>query len=302
MHALYGHWLALPLVEIMIEGIKEISESSKDTVTLLKEIQEKENQDYDDFLSKPVPSSKVWFEKDGDSSFEDMWYKRPNLCRTSLMPSRSRLLGLATNSEKTGEIAMPGQGTYDYGLRLSRNKNGPDADMSYHFPSDPDPTPGLFTLVGAFQNTTEDNCKSIVMPDRKDFFYGVFDKDGKVRLTFPNEKEKSAYGYSPEKYKGVLGLSTHVYKENQKGTNHPFDIIIADFQKNISVKVNGKPANAIVDSDKKRMIILENAETGSIYWEPSKDLNYVIEFQAHGDTYDSPTTNLHFRLDTIILY
>ena len=266
---------------------------------MLKEIQEKENQDYDTFLSKPIPSSKVWFGREGDTAFDDMWYRRPSICRTSLMPSQSRLLGLATNSEKTGDIAMPGEGTYDYGLFLVRNRTGTGGDMSYSFPSDPDPKPGLFHLVGMPQTATEKNCQSIVMPDSKDFFYGVFDKDGKVRLTFPNEKEKSAYGYDPTKYKGVIGLSTHVYTENQKGVNHPFDVVTGDFEKNISVKVNGKPANTIAEPF---IVILENAETGSIFWEPSKDLDYVIEFQAHGETYGMPTTNLHFRIDTIILY
>ena len=54
MHALTGHFLALPLVEMLIEGIIELSAMDKDFETMKRELEAEEAQDHKKFLETPI--------------------------------------------------------------------------------------------------------------------------------------------------------------------------------------------------------------------------------------------------------
>ena len=108
MHALFGHDISLPLIEMLIEGLKELASSSKDTKTLLEELENEENLEYENFLKKPLNGREEWqIDKTYGTALDseelmEMWFRGPSICRTSLLPSETRYLGISENSEKTG--------------------------------------------------------------------------------------------------------------------------------------------------------------------------------------------------------
>ena len=209
MHALTGHFLALPLVEMLIEGIIELSAMDKDFETMKRELEAEEAQDHKKFLETPIRGHferlrQVWDGTYGALGDDDLdyFFKGPSICRTALLPAMSRFLGLTTNTDLVGENACVGEETYDVGVRFDRN-NG-----VYTYTTDKTPPPGEWSIMAPndFRGGKCDAaCPEIVMPDYKDWFMGNW-SEGSASLTFPNPKEKRFYGYNPNTFKGILAL------------------------------------------------------------------------------------------------
>lgn len=302
MHALQGHLISLPFIHTLIEGVEEIAASSADTAAQLDELQKEENKEYEDFLAKPLPTEEVKFEKEFAEVMQiegllDTIFKEPNVCRTSLAPSQTRYLGISTNSDKVGGPSEGWLETYDLGIPLHT------ADGVYSWEANMEPVPGVVQQTSKVQDRQtsiewQKECPAVTMPDYKDWLYGPL-KDGKTALIFPNEKEKSYYGYSSSTFKGIIGLVPSIWTENHCKKCPITDIKLNSFPEHVKTTVNGKRVAKFRYFN--YMAILED-ESGSIFWEPSENEDYVIEFEPHGEFDGSPAADHHLRLYGAVVY
>jgi hypothetical protein len=269
-------------------------------MSLLEEIETEENREYEAFLAESLPAvdglETIFGEALNDETLMDTWFKGPSLCRTALLPAESRFLGLTTNTTKIGEVSRCGAQTYDTGVAIDR----PGGEYSYT--TEVTPTPGDFNIIAPNDFRAcydEEECPEIVKPDYPDWFWGVL-KDGKVSATLPNEKEKEYYGYNPTNFKGIIGLIPTLFGE-LPGRGRPLaDLLVSEFQDHVKLTVNGKPVAKyrILNS----MAILEG-EDGSVFWEPSPNSDYVLEFEPFGELEGGrAATDLHLRLEGFVLY
>jgi hypothetical protein len=268
-------------------------------MSLLEEIETEENREYEAFLAEPLPEIQGQEELFGkalnDETLMDTWFKGPSLCRTPLLPAESRFLGLTTNTTKIGKVSKCGAETYDTGVSINREGG------IYSYLTEVTPTPGDFNIIAPNKFRScydEEKCPEIVMPDYKDWFWGVL-KDGKVSATLPNEKEKEYYGYDPTNFKGIIGLIPTIFPETTRGL--PIgDLNVSDFQDHLKLTVNGKPVAKYRIFN--HMAILEG-EDGSVFWEPSPNSDYVLEFEPSGELEDGrAAADLHLRLHGFVLY
>mmetsp|Transcript_6423 Transcript_6423/g.15175 ORF Transcript_6423/g.15175 Transcript_6423/m.15175 type:complete len:785 (+) Transcript_6423:207-2561(+) len=288
VHALTGHFLALPVVEMLLEGISDLVSMDKDPEAILQELQKQEEVDYETFLAFPifdtlndiVKKSKIgqalqnrFMIPLGDEF--DNWFKGPSICRTGVLPSMTRYLGLATNSDKVGGSARCGEETYETGIPFDRTP-----DHKYTYTTNRTPPPGEFSIMAPNdQRSCHDDCSEIVMPDYKDWFYGNW-SSGSASLTFPNEKEKEYYGYDPAKFKGILALMPTIYPERigKREKTRWVSMPLANYSKNVALTVNGQPVRKYRKVD--GLVILEGPN--GMYWKPSSNNDYVLEFKPRG--------------------
>eukprot|EP00980_Cylindrotheca_fusiformis_P001638 scaffold368_cov125-Cylindrotheca_fusiformis.AAC.16 len=290
-----------------MEALEELADSTTTPLSeLLNQLQDEEDLEYDEFRSNPLVDL-VNGENDyadlglpSDQLFES-WFKGPSICRTSYLPSESRFLGITTDTNKTGGPATPGHETYDIGFTVLKIER----DGTYQFvEEDKKPEPGVFSLLNngaeraGFRNREEwdEECPDLVMPDYKDFFYAPL-LNGKASLTFPDEKEKTYYGYDRSKFKGVLGLVLPLLAESACKTCHEHDLRLDDFTTGkVKITVNSKPVSNIRMVSKVAMIL--EGDGGNVFWEPSaENENYKIEFEV-----DADFAQYHLRLGTLILH
>lgn len=305
MHALFGHLMALPFLEMMIEALKELAASTTDTETLLRELQGEENADYEEFLSKPLIDL-LWGEEQytvlglpNETLFET-WFKGPSICRSSYLPSESRYLGITTDSDKVGGPAILGQETYDIGFTVANI----GSDGNYSFVGEDVPQPGVFSLLNnGIERSGWNNreawgaeCPELIMPDYKDFFYAPL-LDGKASIIFPSEKEKAYYGYDPLNFKGIISLVLPLQVEPGCKECHSHDLALGEFTEGkVKVTINSKPVTTFRVVRKTAMIL--EGDGGNVYWEPDANgKNYKIEFEVAAEV-----AQYHLRLGTIILY
>jgi DNA-dependent RNA polymerase auxiliary subunit epsilon len=301
IHALQGHLISLPFIQILIEGLEEIAASSEDTESLLIEIEKEENKEYEDFLAKPLLKDKFNFDKDfgellQDEDLMETVFKGPSVCRTSLVPSQTRYLGISSNSDKIGGPSEGWLETYDLGVPLHRK------DGEYSWEENNEPIPGIVQQTYKVDDRLDSDewqkeCPAVSMPDYKDWLYGPL-KDGKTTLTFPNEKEKAYYGYDASTFKGIVGIVPPIWTENHCKCPET-DIRLSRFPNHVRTTVNGKPVAKFRRFNS--MAILED-ENGSIFWEPSENQDYVIEFEPYGEFDGKPAADHHLRLHGVVIY
>lgn len=304
-HALQGRHIALPFIDILSDALEEIAQSQKDVATLLTELEEEENADFENFISQPVIEPKPAFfdgsfRKALDSDLMETWFKGPSICRTGYLPSESRFLGITTNSDKTGSVARCGEETFDIGTIISR---APYPDFNYTYVRGNELVPGEFNIVGwegARYCVDVEECPEIVSPDSSDWLYGDL-KDGKTSLTLPNEKEKEYYSYDGEKFKGIIAFIATVWPESYKKRTPPADFSFEQLQNYSKTTVNGKPVAKWREFA--AMAILED-ENGSVFWPANENGQYVIEFEPFGfiESIDRFAADQHIRFAGVVLY
>jgi len=295
MHSLQGRLLSLPFLEIFMEGLEEIAHSDKDTQALREELQIAEDQEFEAFKARPVFDA-VSFSRYSsiynDTELFQTFFKGDSVCRTSLVPSQTRYLGISTNSDKVGGPAPGWEETYDVGIPLHINKGG-----VYTYDEGHEAIPGIVqqtSKIGLRRDNPEwrKYCTQATVVDYKDWLYGPL-KDGKTMLIFPNEKERAYYGYDPSKFKGYLGLVPTLFGEKGR------DIPMAKFETNVRVTVNGKKVGKFRPVNS--MVILED-ESGSLKWEPNENNEYLIEFEPFGEIDGIPAADKHLRLYGAVVY
>ena len=282
-------------MDVIKESLQEIAESSKDTESLLDELDKEEKLAFEAIASAPVPNFILeglnWDKEDAEQIM-----RGSSICRTAELPSQTRYLGYGSNSNKTGGPAIYGKETYDIGIPVQRNVDDTGKAVIYTFPNVTEPPPpGQFTLLYLIDVHKDRNrCgDGLVMPDYIDFYYAPL-KDGKASITFPNEKEKAAYGYSREKFKGMLAIVFPVFTQNL-GSAKKSDFNAGDFgSEKVSVTVNSKPVTGFKSEGH---ILFFQGEGDSFHWEPSDNDDYTIEVSVPDEL-----AWKNFRIDGLLLY
>jgi hypothetical protein len=282
LHAIDGHALGLFFVQAFIDALNDLVENSnQDPEKLLTQLQKEEDQLYQGLIQATLPDYATELydlkkdqEKDPDVDV-NLLFKGPSICHTGKTPAQTRYLGYLMNNGKVGNIAPFGEETYETGI-FSDEANKEDAN-------------GVMRLTYT-KNKERVVCPVVVKPDYKDFFYS-HQKDGWVKLTFPNEAEKVAYRYSQSQFKGLLAFCFVVCdwgKCNEKDLR-PNHLAEGKFE----MTVNGKPVKSLVKFDGKACYILKGDK--GLYWEPSSNIDYEIAvLPKEPDSY--------LRLSSIVLY
>jgi len=305
MHVLHGHLIGLPFIEMLLEGLKELENTGTvDSDQLLADLQKEEDAEFQQFMESPLVADILAdnydvLGKPTDPLYET-WFRGQSICRTAFLPSQSRFLGLMTESDKTGDIAIYTHETYDTGDFFYSNRRGDDGNFTYV--GDDRPPAGKFSLMAStreragFTNITswEEECPAVVMPDYKDSFYAPL-LDRKASITFPNKKEKEHYGYDPKLFKGVIAIILAPSSKCKK-CDHAFDLVVDDFlEGSATMAVNSKPVKSIRRVSNGAMIL--EGDNQNPFWEPNRQTeDYTIEFQV------GPNAALyHLRVANIIL-
>ena len=306
MHALQGHIISLPFVEMLLEALRELAATSNpDPDQLLADLQKEEDADFQLFMESPlldVVASTALDELGAKTDpLYETWFRGPSICRTSLLPSQSRYLGITTDTEKTGDVARYTHETYETGYTTKFNPDG-----SVEFLDDGgkrEPPAGEFSILANIKGRSghsdlrqwEAECPAIVMPDYGDTFYAPL-SNGKASIRIPNQKEKEHYGYDPKLFKGIIGLIPPMWPASCKKCAHAYDLVIPDFLAgDVTLTVNSKLVKNIRLVDK--MVMLLEGEGGNPYFEPHPETeDYTIEFQVAPGA-----TQYHLKLTNFVL-
>jgi hypothetical protein len=173
-----------------------VEDDTKDPETLLAQLKREEDQLQAEIvkadLSKRASSlNDVNGEKHPDrAELASLFFKGAGICRTARTPAQARYLGYVTNNGKVGSFAPVGNETYDAGIERAV---ADDSDAN-----------GVMRLV-IDHNSKERmyDCPVVVKPDYKDYFY-AHERDGLVKLTFPNEAEKARTDLVNRSLRGFL--------------------------------------------------------------------------------------------------
>jgi hypothetical protein len=273
--------MALFLMSALFDAMKELVENDYiDPETLLARLKSEEDQLYESFVKADLPEAAYALyalpdeKKDPDVDV-DLLYKGPSVCRTARLPAQSRYLGYMTNTNHVGSIAPVGEETYDLGTS-KEEADSTDAG-------------GVMRLVYNLKDGDHEVCPVVVKPDYKDVFYAA-QKDGLVKLTFPNEAERRAYRFDQSEYKGLIGI---ILGGCDWGKCKAGELQKKHFEEGLfEVTVNGKPVKSLVDFSFD-CIFLKGDD--GFYWKPSANGDYEIGIEVK-----EPGGFL--RLSSVVLY
>jgi hypothetical protein len=188
-HALIGNIMALSLMDMLSEALKDLAAMPKyNPATLLKELKANEQKDYETFQASAISSYSVQMlpTTGGDGIDLDVIFRRRPFCRTARLPAESRYKGIMTDSDKKGVM------TYDKGVGWQEAVS--QVSSSEQMP-----------LV--YIENERQVCELPLNQDYQDFWF-IRQQDAWQSITLPNDKELAAYG-SGEKLVGLV-LVCHV--------------------------------------------------------------------------------------------
>jgi len=283
-HALDGHALGLFMVNALVEAVTDLSKhENTDPVALLAELRSQEDETYEAIRNTTIPDANLVSlylppnngGRDPELDVVDLW-KGPSICRTARLPAQSRYLGVTTNSNKVGGIAILGKEEFDVGY-----STGSELDAASKS--------GLLNLAYDPNNNDRERCEVILKPDYKDFFY-TQNGYGKSKLTIPNEKEKQAYRFHSSQYKGLLVL---VFISCDWGKCHALDSRPEKYPDHtFEITVNGKVVKELIPMGFDAWAL--KGEDG-LYWQVDSNGAYEVGFEVHAKY-------AFLKLSSIILY
>jgi len=175
-HILKGRLLGHFLINILDDSLFELerlkSVIGSDPKHILAHLEQMEKMDKNNFKKKP-PDIKSW--EDGNSDVSGgvkpkTILRGQSICHTALLPSKSRLEGISTESEMVGD-----------------EHDGFDKGFNQFLMT----TPEDGKLPLAFDMNDRQHCDLLEI-DHKDFFL-VREQDGWVETTVPNDRELEVY-------------------------------------------------------------------------------------------------------------
>ena len=181
--AMTGNLLALFLTETLIDALQNLIELNyDDPYALYAELKLQEDKEYASFLQSPAPAhlEGLLSEHYPKLGVEDgPLFRNKAVCKTALLPSQTRYLGILTESELKGELHG-----YDTGIESSKvtKRNSKK---------------GEFVLV--YNQIERQVCEVDLNVDYRDYFLATNDF-GWASLTLPNDAELEAYapsGFNP---------------------------------------------------------------------------------------------------------
>eukprot|EP00545_Synedropsis_sp_CCMP1620_P006808 CAMPEP_0119023368 /NCGR_PEP_ID=MMETSP1176-20130426/29822_1 /TAXON_ID=265551 /ORGANISM="Synedropsis recta cf, Strain CCMP1620" /LENGTH=704 /DNA_ID=CAMNT_0006978441 /DNA_START=80 /DNA_END=2194 /DNA_ORIENTATION=+ len=187
-HAKQGNMLALFMTETLLEAMKDlVSSAEQDPRALYAKLKAEEDADYETFHASTVPDVSIDFVSDelvAAGVKSHFLHRNKVVCKTALLPAKSRYLGILTESDKVGDFHG-----FDEGI---------DAEYATKQPPIEEKDKGSMALV--FENKArQQQCQVDLNVDYKDYFYATQDW-GWASLKFPNEAEIRAYapdGFNP---------------------------------------------------------------------------------------------------------
>lgn len=245
-HGLRGNYLALFLIQILEESLKDIM-SSPDLDDMRMELQSQEKADHEEFLGSELPPySNQWPAPESQADkIRRILYKGSNFCHAAELPAEIRYKGILTESEPVDMFNLP--------------------------PEFPTPPNGLRIAPDKWNRQT---CTVPLNMDYADHFY-IHNSDGWKEMTLPNDREVEEYGTN-EPPKGLLSICHTRCPWNKC----PPEYIMGGVQaKAIEIEVNGVPAISEFPIDK-GCFLLEN--TGGYFWKPDPNGKFTFRIRVNG--------------------
>jgi len=183
-HALIGNLLALSLIELLKDALKDIQSAQfekKPYNTLLAELKAQEDNDYDLFKTATLPSEAGNIPLSQHNAFDmTTLFKKRNICHTALLPSESRFKGiLMPHWKKIGFFSeKEGYTGYDQGIDFQRARQQPHIGKEMRL---------------TFSSAWREQCEVPLNQDFKDYFL-VQGSELWQQVTIPNDAELKAYG------------------------------------------------------------------------------------------------------------
>jgi hypothetical protein len=199
--ALDGNRLALFLAQTLTDALSEYveRESQPKPEAIIKDLLAEEDLLYHDFKGAPLPEL-AFALSDKRGQHDDMvvphdidvetLFRAPSICHGARTPAQTRYLGILTDTDKVGGIAVHGYETHDIGIT---HKEAVETDAKGEMRL-------AYNKERAWDRT---NCLVPIKPDYKDYFF-AHGKDGWAKLVIPNKSEKRYYNYDPAAVKGIL--------------------------------------------------------------------------------------------------
>jgi hypothetical protein len=186
--ALMGNLAAHFVVDALEEALHDLVEmvASKDSNTLLAELQAQEDADYERFWHASAPASMQHLLPEPVRDSLMVPAKSHAYCHTARLPSEIRHRGFLTESSKTGFL------TYETGIGLREALVvSSKSEILAENDDDTDEQKSQMPLV--YTEADRSDCPVPVMIDYKDYFF-VKKSDGWKKLVFPNDAEQREYG------------------------------------------------------------------------------------------------------------
>ena len=273
--ALMGNLMALFLLEVLDDALKEIVKSSVDPASLLQSLKEKEDEDYAKFLSTPIDPSafhRCLPESEREGFDFELMVKGHTFCHTARVPAEIRHKGILTESSQTGFT------TYDKGTSMTEAKANPNTGEQLRLVYDP---------------SGRQNCPVPTNVDYKDFFY-VNGAEGWKKLILPNDSELNVYGTGTgEPLKGLVAICLTLcpWGKCPSGALTREDYSEGKFE----VSVNGETVETITPFQE--CDLLKSSTTGYI-WQPNADGRFAVGARIT----DAATPVSYLRISAIIVW
>jgi len=247
-HKLKGHLLGNFLITALDDAVIELEQLkvSHDPGTILKHLLQEEEKDRRTF-KRTFVGKDYWNIKGMDWK---LLLRGESICHTPLLPSKSRLQGLTTESDLVGDEF----GNFDTGFNQFLMK-APE---------------GVLPL--AFDMNDRQHCQLLEV-DHKDFFL-VREQDGRVSTLVPNERELEVYKRStrPE---GIIMVCLKLCPLNKCPAAYVSIDEISQSTR-LFVNVDGKPVTGVRKVDNCNILVGERG----IRW-GRKD-QFQLDFHING--------------------
>ena len=214
VHAMFGYAIGLFLIDALINAVEGLGLNDYDPRQKLRELKADEDKLYKQFFGTTVKSDRMdGFINETIASAIDpqLFFRQPNMCHTTYLPSESRYKGYFAGSHVEN-------GAYEKGISI---------DVIADTPAD-----GRLRVV-LESNERQEWCPVELKVDFKDYWYAN-SNDGWANLTFPNDLEIEVYG--PWKPKGVIVFCSGFcpWGKCPKGDRHLNDL----HQQLVEIKIN----------------------------------------------------------------
>ena len=264
-HKLKGHLLGHFLITALDDAIIELEQlkalHGNDPGTLLQQMKELEDRERRSFNQKFLGKD-YWDIKGMDWK---MLFRGESICHTALLPSRSRLQGLTTESDLVGDEF----GNFDTGFNQFLMK----------------PPEGILPL--AYDMNDRQQCQLLEV-DHKDFFL-VREQDGWVSTLVPNDSELEVYKRST-KPEGIIMVCLRLCPLNKCPDAY---VSIDEIRSNgkLFINVDGKSVTNIRKVDNCNVLVGEHG----IRW-GRKD-HFQLDFKING-----PGNLYVIKLSSIVVF
>jgi hypothetical protein len=291
LHALLGNAIALFLVEVLQDAVKEVSSISatEECRSLYAKLLQKQEEDYSRVLDKHIPSdleidvARIFNSDKVNDVAKATLFKSRAFCHTALNPAELRFRGLLTETNETAQ-------GYDKGIseQIIIATENPTEFYKTSAAFVNEKRPGEMVL-SYDPNRRQDHCPEPLQQDYRDFFR-VSTAQGWQSLTLPNDSEISYFGIDPSQLQGIVIVCPTLCHPWRCDTNELYE----DFSKqNVKIEVNKAPVLDLSPIDSCYFL----KGTRGHYWKPNNEGRYTVRVRVD----DEEHKYRYARLSSIII-